>query len=106
MYIRAMVLAGLLVSSLAGAASAAETSNLSLVDATRQGDREAARSLLNSHADVNVAGADGMTALMWAAYNNDVQMADLLLRARANVNAANDYGATALMPPPRMRIRQ
>jgi hypothetical protein len=28
-------------------------------------------------------GADGMTALIWAAYLNDVQMADLLLRAGA-----------------------
>jgi ankyrin repeat protein len=54
------------------------------------------RSLLNSRAKVDVPGADGMTALIWAAYRNDVQMADLLLRAGADVKAANEYGATAL----------
>jgi ankyrin repeat protein len=97
MSIGAMILAGLLGLQLfAGAARAAETGNLSLVDAARQGDREAVRSLLNSRAKVDVPGADGMTALIWAAYRNDVQMADLLLRAGADVKAANEYGATAL----------
>src|ERR1700694_4627070 len=97
MNIGAMILAGLLGLQLfAGAARAAETSNLSLVDAARQGDREAVRSLLNSRANVDVPGADGMTALIWAAYRNDVQMADLLLRAGADLKAANEYGATAL----------
>src|ERR1700680_3293787 len=96
MNIGAMILAGLLgVQLFAGAARAAETPNLSLVDAARQGDREAVRSLLNSRAKVDVPGADGMTALIWAAYRNDVQMANLLLRAGADVKAANEYGATA-----------
>jgi ankyrin repeat protein len=97
MNIGAMILAGLLgLQLLAGAARAAETPNLSLVDAARQGDREAVRSLLNSRAKVDAAGADGMTALIWAADRNDVEMADLLLRAGADVKAANEYGATAL----------
>ena len=55
----------LAVALFAGAAPAAET--LSLVDAARQGDRQAVRSLLDSGAKVDVAGADGMTALIWAA---------------------------------------
>jgi uncharacterized protein len=79
-----------------GAALAAETGDLSLVDAAQRGDREAVRFLLNSHAKADVAGADGMTSLIWAAYRNDLQMVDLLLRAGADVKAANDYGATAL----------
>jgi ankyrin repeat protein len=62
----------------------------------KQGDRQAVRSLLGSGAKVDVAGADGMTALMWAAQRNDIEMADRLLRAGAYVKAANDYGATAL----------
>ena len=49
MNIRATILAGLLgVPFLACAALAAETGNLSLVDAAKQGNREAVRSLLNS----------------------------------------------------------
>jgi uncharacterized protein len=83
----------LAVALFAGAAPAAET--LSLVDAARQGDRQAVRSLLDS-GGVDVAGADGMTALIWAAHRNDAETAALLLRAGADVKAANDYGATAL----------
>ena len=53
--------------------------------------------LLSSRgAEDDIAGADGTTALIWAAHRNDAQMVDLLLRAGADVKAANDYGATAL----------
>ena len=97
MHIRSMSLMLLLgVALFTGAAAAAETANRSLVDAARQGDRQAVRSLLNGGAKVDVAGANGMTALIWAAHRNDTEMADLLLRAGADVKAANDYGATAL----------
>jgi ankyrin repeat protein len=97
MHIRSMSLMLLLgVALFTGAASAAETANMSLVDAARQGDRQAVRSLLDDRAKVDVAGADGMTALIWAAHRNDTEMAALLLRAGADVKAANDYGATAL----------
>jgi uncharacterized protein len=82
------------VALFAGAAPAAETP--SLVDAARQGDQQAVRSLLNSGAEVDVGGADGMTALIWAALRNDAELVALLLRAGADVKAANDYGATAL----------
>src|SRR6516165_6845410 len=78
MRIRSMSLMLLLgVALFTGAAPAAD---LSLVDAARQGDRQAERSLLNGGAKVDVAGADGMTALIWAAQRNDTEMADLLLR--------------------------
>jgi ankyrin len=81
---------------LARAALAAETSNLSLADAAKQGDREAVRSLLNGRAPEDVAGPQGTAALIWAASRNDMQMVDLLLRAGADAKAANEYGATAL----------
>jgi uncharacterized protein len=90
--ISAMLLLG--AALFASAVPAAET--LSLVDAARQGDRQAVRSLLNGGAKVDIAGADGMTALIWAARLNDAEMAALLLRAGADVKAANDYGVTAL----------
>jgi ankyrin repeat protein len=97
MHIRAMMLVGLLgLPLVAGAALAAETGGLSLVDAARLGDREAARSWLNGRAKADVAGPEGTAALIWAASRNDVEMADLLLGAGVDVQAANEFGATAL----------
>src|SRR5436190_16334511 len=95
MNMRAMILAGLLGSTmLAGTAFAADTSNLPM--AAKQGDRAAVQSLLNGLEKKDVAGAEGTAALVWAASRNDVQMADLLLRAGADARAANEFGATAL----------
>lgn len=67
-----------------------------LIDAARNSDREAVRTLLKQGADANAADADGATALLWASYRDDLETADLLIRAGANVNAANDLGATPL----------
>ena len=69
---------------------------LPLVDAAKNADTGALRTLLEQGADVNAAEADGTTALHWASYRDDVASADLLIRAGARVNAANDLGATAL----------
>jgi ankyrin repeat protein len=67
-----------------------------LIDAARNDDAAALRSLLKQRVDVNAATADGTTALHWASYRDDVESADLLIRAGAKVNAANDLGATPL----------
>ena len=97
MSIRATILASALGLPLfAGTALAAETKNLSLADAGRQGDREAVRALLNGPAQKDVAGAEGAAALIAAAERDDAQMVDLLLGAGADAKAANPYGATAL----------
>ena len=63
MNIRAMILAGLLgVPLVAGPALAAETGNLSLVDAAKIGDREAMRSLLSNRTKQDVTGPEGTSA--------------------------------------------
>jgi len=67
-----------------------------LVDAAKNGDRQAVRALVQAKVDVNAADADGTTALHWVSYRDDVESANLLLDAGANVNAANDLGATPL----------
>ena len=67
-----------------------------LADAAERMDRAAVRALLDRRADVNLAQADGMTALHWAAHHEDGELAQLLLRAGANVHAANRYGVTPL----------
>jgi ankyrin repeat protein len=93
----ATILAGLLGSSiLAGAALAADTTNVPLVTAAKSGDRAAVRSLLNGIPQKVIAGPEGAAALVWAASHNDLEMADMLLRAGADAKSVNEFGATAL----------
>jgi ankyrin repeat protein len=70
--------------------------DLALVEAAKKHDRDGVRALLLKRPDVNVAEADGTTALHWASYADDLELADLLIRAGAKVNAANDLGVTPL----------
>jgi len=68
-----------------------------LVEAAKNGDRDAVRGLLKqAAASVNIAEPDGTTALGWAAYRDDLEIADLLIRAGAKANIANDLGVTPL----------
>ena len=76
--------------------SAAGGDRPSLVDAARNADPDAVRTILKQGANVNAPEADGTTALHWASYRDDIQSADLLIRAGAKVNATNDLGATPL----------
>jgi uncharacterized protein len=95
MSLKAMLLASALgLPLLAGTAFAADTK--SLIDAAKQGDLAAMRTLLDGPAKNYVAGAQGTVALIWAAEHGDARMVDLLLAAGADPKAANDYGATPL----------
>src|SRR5713226_474834 len=68
----------------------------SLVEAAKKGDQQAVHALLQKPSDVNVAAADGATALHWAVQNDDREMVDMLIRAGADVKAANRYGVRPL----------
>jgi ankyrin repeat protein len=68
----------------------------SVLNATKQGDGAALRTLLAQHPDVNAADPDGTTPLHWAAQRNDVELVDLLIAAGADAKAANRYGVTPL----------
>ena len=81
---------------LLGVVNLAAGSNLQLVDAVKEGDHTAVRSLLGDEADVNVRPAYGTTVLAWAANRNDLEMVELLIEAGAGVNVADVYGVTAL----------
>jgi uncharacterized protein len=88
---------GMCILALLSAVSfAGPSADLRVVEAARGQNREAVRSLLEQHADVNAPQSDGATALAWAAHGDDLEMAELLIRAGANLNAANDYGVTPL----------
>src|SRR5262249_6539924 len=52
-----------------------------LLDAAKNGDRETLRTLLKQGANVNLAEADGTTALIWASYRDNLEDADLLIRS-------------------------
>ena len=67
-----------------------------LADAAMNGDAKAVETLLEQHADVNGAQADGATALQWAVYRDDVATARALVKAGASVKQANRDGATPL----------
>src|SRR5438552_15198146 len=75
---------------------AAAAPDIRLVDAFAEWNTALARTLLKEGADVNIARADGETALLWAAHWDDREAVELLLRAGAHVNAADDHGVTPL----------
>src|SRR5215813_11257280 len=67
-----------------------------LVNAVRNRDKEAVRTLLKQRVDVNTLQGDGTSALSWAAHWGDLVVADLLINAGANANLGNEYGVTPL----------
>jgi uncharacterized protein len=85
-----------MASGFAGLARAAEAPDSRLVDAARNQDQKAVRTLLAQKLDVNARSSDGSTALLWVAHWNDLDTANLLLAAGADANAANDFRMTPL----------
>ena len=67
-----------------------------VADAAMQRDNALVAALLETGADVNLAQADGATALHWAAYHGNLSLAGLLLEAGADLSAANRNGSTPL----------
>jgi ankyrin repeat protein len=67
-----------------------------IIDAVKQRNVEAVRSLIKERVDVNATQPDGATALHWAAHQDDLVSADLLIRAGARANTANELGVTPL----------
>ena len=67
-----------------------------LAAAVKKQDAAAMRSLLRQRVPVDVADAEGMTALHWAAHHNDLATVRTLLAAGAKATVANRYGVTPL----------
>ncbi len=69
--IRALLVVSMLLSL--SVAYVAAGSAVDLVEAVREGDREAVRFLLSESTDVNAAQADGATALACAVHRDDLE---------------------------------
>ncbi|HVZ20026.1 MAG TPA: ankyrin repeat domain-containing protein, partial [Vicinamibacterales bacterium] len=92
-----MSLAALAAVFTAGAAAAGVTApDTRLLEAVKEGNRDAVRALLRAHVDVNAPEVDGTTALHWAVQSDDVETVRLLLHAGANAKAVNRYGVMPL----------
>jgi len=74
----------------------ARAATTDVADAVMRGDHQALRTAIARKADVNVAQADGSTALHWAAERDDLEAADLLIAAGAHVAARTREGATPM----------
>src|SRR5512134_2345858 len=66
-------------------------------EATKQGDLEKVRSLLEEGADINAKDRYGQTALMNAAHAGQVELVRLLVEKGADLNVTAKYNLSALM---------
>ncbi len=89
---RGWLAALLLAVPLLGAANG----DLQLIESAKNSDYQAVLSLLEKSVDVNVAKADGTTALHWAVLRDDQNVAKLLIQFDADPTPANDLGVTPL----------
>ena len=85
-----------LVIGMCGVTRLASAADAPLADAAEKADWPRVRDVLKQQPDANVAQADGMTALHWAAYHDEVDTAKRLLAAGANAKAENRYGVAPL----------
>jgi uncharacterized protein len=66
-------------------------------EATKRGDLERVRSLLENGADINSKDEHGQTALMNAAHAGHVQLVRLLIEKGTDLNVTAKYNLSALM---------
>ncbi|MBP0018028.1 MAG: ankyrin repeat domain-containing protein [Cyanobacteria bacterium SBLK] len=74
-----------------------ENGDTALMQATREGELETARSLIRAGALLNARNNDGNNALWFACFRDRYDLIELLVEAGINCDNQNDNGATALM---------
>lgn len=83
-----------LLASVAALAGTGDDSRL--IEAAKDSNPAAVKSLLAGGASANARQVDGTSALEWAVSRNDIETVRLLLGAGADAKAANRYGVTPL----------
>src|SRR5260370_15365956 len=76
---------------------AALSEDIRLIQAVKDCNASAVRSLLQTGANANTREADGTTALHWAVSRDDLKTVDLLIGAGADVKAVNRFGVSPLL---------
>lgn len=71
--------------------------NISIHEASLNGQLSAVLYLLEKGSDINAPDQDGRTALIYAAYNGHTEIVKKLIEKGADVNLRDNYGRTALM---------
>jgi uncharacterized protein len=80
-----------------GGASIMMAAEATLLEPAESGDHAAAMRLLSvKGANVNAAGADGTTAIMYASANGDLELVRALIKAGADVKLKNQFGTSAI----------
>src|SRR5438128_12316303 len=75
----------------------AGTSMMFAADPAEFSDHAAGMRLLNTKGtNVNATGADGSTAIMYAAANDDLELVRALIKAGADVKPKNQLGTSAI----------
>ena len=95
-WLKSWSVAAAAVAALIAAVSLATPAKPTLLDAAESGDRATALKLLSEKADPNTLGADGTTAIMFAAHNDDLPLVQALIKAGANVKLQNQFGTSAI----------
>ena len=88
--LRMDVLGALLMTVLGGGLALADDGPI--INATKRGDVQEVRTLLEQGVEVNEASGDGMTALHWAAERGDLEVAEVLIAAGASMKAGTRIG--------------
>ncbi len=85
------------IAALLAGASVMMAAEMTPLAAAEAGDHATAMRLSSTKgANVNATGADGSTAIMYAAANNDLELVRALIKAGANVKLANQLGTSAI----------
>jgi ankyrin repeat protein len=74
-----------------------EHSDTALILASRRGEVDRVRDLLDAGADINLRNMDGANALWAACVADSYPVAELLLQRGVDINNQNENGATVLM---------
>src|SRR5258708_6551536 len=85
------------IAVLLAGASIMAAADTTLLDAGGSGDHPPVPRLVSTKGtNVNATGADGSTAIMYAATNDDLELVRALIKAGANVKLKNQFGTSAL----------
>jgi ankyrin repeat protein len=95
-FILAVIGAGLVAGSFAGASFLAQEQSGKLARLIQDGQRAAALEMIRAGADVNEAQPDGTRPIHWAVYRFDYDVIDALIAKKAKVDVTNEFGSTPL----------